>query len=253
MSKQASLEGLLRDTAARFRFPATPDLRAGVLEGIEDRAQRRLLPSMARLGTAALLMIIVLVAAIPGARAAVRAAFRIGVVTLLFEGDGADVQDPDQAGSGFTRIEEIAGGTTLADARNAAPFEINLPEYTAGLGGVDSVYFQESLGPMVVLVWLDDAGGDVPAMSLHILGDDAFLQKLEPQVLAETRVGGQQAAWTQGPYLLRLTGGETVETRVVRGRVLIWSEGGLTYRLESGLSLEEARRVAESIGEGVDR
>jgi hypothetical protein len=34
---------------------------------------------------------------------------------------------------------------------------------------------------------------------------------------------------------------------LVQGHVLIWAEGGLTYRLESGLLLEEALRIAESL------
>jgi hypothetical protein len=35
--------------------------------------------------------------------------------------------------------------------------------------------------------------------------------------------------------------------RLVEGNVLIWFENGLTYRLESDLSLEETVRVAESL------
>jgi hypothetical protein len=35
--------------------------------------------------------------------------------------------------------------------------------------------------------------------------------------------------------------------RLVDGDVLAWEEGGITYRLESTLSLDEARRVAESL------
>jgi hypothetical protein len=39
------------------------------------------------------------------------------------------------------------------------------------------------------------------------------------------------------------------ELVLVRGNVLIWSLEGVTYRLETTLSLEEALRIAESFEE----
>jgi hypothetical protein len=35
--------------------------------------------------------------------------------------------------------------------------------------------------------------------------------------------------------------------RLIEGNVLIWTEGDLTYRIETDLSLEEAIRIAESL------
>jgi hypothetical protein len=35
--------------------------------------------------------------------------------------------------------------------------------------------------------------------------------------------------------------------RLIDGHVLIWTDGNLTYRLETDLSLEEALKVAESL------
>jgi hypothetical protein len=63
-------------------------------------------------------------------------------------------------------------------------------------------------------------------------------------------VAGREAAWTQGPYVLAYQhplGEELDMRRLVEGNVLIWFENGLTYRLESDLSLEETVRVAESL------
>jgi hypothetical protein len=34
---------------------------------------------------------------------------------------------------------------------------------------------------------------------------------------------------------------------MITGNVLIWTDGALTYRLESDLPLAEARRIAESL------
>jgi hypothetical protein len=34
---------------------------------------------------------------------------------------------------------------------------------------------------------------------------------------------------------------------MIDGHVLIWKEGGLTYRLETDLTLEEALKIAQSL------
>jgi hypothetical protein len=34
---------------------------------------------------------------------------------------------------------------------------------------------------------------------------------------------------------------------VVEGNILIWEQGGITYRLETNLPLEEAVKIAESL------
>jgi hypothetical protein len=39
------------------------------------------------------------------------------------------------------------------------------------------------------------------------------------------------------------------QRRLVSGHVLIWEEDGLTYRLETDLSMEEAVAIAESLAE----
>jgi hypothetical protein len=37
--------------------------------------------------------------------------------------------------------------------------------------------------------------------------------------------------------------------RLIDGHVLIWEEDGITYRLETGVTLEEAVKIAESLQE----
>ena len=61
---------------------------------------------------------------------------------------------------------------------------------------------------------------DYPWLSLFILAQTILLEKAAPSMLERTEVGGEQA---------------------------YWAEGALTYRLESGLPLEEAVRIAESL------
>ena len=50
-----------------------------------------------------------------------------------------------------------------------------------------------------------------------------------------------------GPYIVETKSGEYVQRRLVTGHALIWTEGNVTYRLETSLSLPEAVRVAESL------
>jgi hypothetical protein len=41
--------------------------------------------------------------------------------------------------------------------------------------------------------------------------------------------------------------GTEIDIRAVEGRTLLWQQDGITYRLESHLTLEEARELAESL------
>ena len=67
--------------------------------------------------------------------------------------------------------------------------------------------------------------------------------------MVETHVNGLPALWVEGPYLLTTTGGQVETRRIVTGRTLIWGVDDLTYRLETDLPLEEARKIAKSLKE----
>ena len=70
---------------------------------------------------------------------------------------------------------------------------------------------------------------------------------MEPVVIEETQVNGQRAIWAVGPYPLFLRNGDIQFTRLIEGHVLIWSDGDVTYRLETDMDLEEALKIAESL------
>jgi hypothetical protein len=102
----------------------------------------------------------------------------------------------------------------------------------------------------VILVWARPDQPDQVGLSLHQLGPGTFAEKGEPGQIQETTVNGQRAIWAEGPYVLQFRRGNQVDfdfRRLVEGRVLIWVEGEVTYRLETDLPLEEAVRVAESL------
>jgi hypothetical protein len=101
---------------------------------------------------------------------------------------------------------------------------------------------------MTILAWLDPDSPDQVMISLHMIPEGSWaVEKMEPVAIEETRVNGQPAVWAVGPYPLRLYNGDLQFRRLVDGHVLIWESGGVTYRLETDVSLEEAVRIAESL------
>jgi hypothetical protein len=66
-------------------------------------------------------------------------------------------------------------------------------------------------------------------------------------LIEATRVNGREALWLVGAHSLLLRNGETAYRTLVTGNVLLWTEGGFTYRLETDRTLEEAVRIAESL------
>ncbi len=90
-------------------------------------------------------------------------------------------------------------------------------------------------------------------MSLWEIDEDVFAEKsADMQVrIAATQVHGRPALWVQGPHMLRFRfpgGDDPFElARLVDGQVLIWTQGMITYRLETTLPLGDAVKVAESL------
>ncbi|HMN29553.1 MAG TPA: hypothetical protein PKE45_15490, partial [Caldilineaceae bacterium] len=227
-------EEQIQQTARGLVYPPTPDIAGQVAEQLGRPRSRRLHPAWA------LLVILALLAglwATPAVRAAIREFLQIGGVRIW-------LVEPTPAPSTATPVTSLFalfGETTLAGAAEQAGFPIHLPAYPPGLGPPDGVFFQELGGPVVVLVWLDPQHPQAARLSLHILGKGAFVNKGQPAVVTTTKVNGKEAAWTTGPYMLSYRQGRGQEwdlRRLVQsGHVLVWAEDGLTYRLESDLSL----------------
>jgi hypothetical protein len=223
-------------------------LRAAWRPQANSRSPRILAPlaSRPRALAAAILLIIALLGAllaVPQTRAAIAAILHIGSVTIVPTAPTSGANEPTPLPS----ILDLAGQTTLENAQRHMPFHIRLPAYPADLGTPQYVFAQDIGGRAVVLVWLEPGTPDRVSMSLSELSSDAFIQKFAPPVLQETTVHGQRAIWTEGPYIVETQNGEFVQRRLVTGHVLIWTEGGVTYRLETSLSLPEAVRVGESL------
>ena len=101
---------------------------------------------------------------------------------------------------------------------------------------------------MTILIWVDPAHLTQVLMSLHIIPPGSWaIEKMNPALVQETTVNGRYAAWAVGPYPVRFSNGDLDFVRLVDGHVLIWTDGEITYRLETELDLEDAVRVAESL------
>lgn len=254
------LERRLREASRALAYPPTPDV-AGALRRRQPRRGWRI-PAPVALALGLLVAMSALLLAVPEVRAAALEALRIGVVRIFpappvtpeMAATVAPEPGPPTATPGVptpTRaapdpLRDLRGATTLEGARALLPFALRLP---ADLGPPDAVFVQELPGPAAILVWREPADPSRTRLALYILSDDAFAQKIDVRVLEETTVGGRRAVWASGPYVLQLgePGNPMAIRRLVEGNTLIWEDGGLTYRLETRLPLEEAVRIAESL------
>jgi hypothetical protein len=156
---------------------------------------------------------------------------------------------PSAAPNSLPSLLDLAGETSLEQARSKAGFDIRLPTYPPDLGPPDRVFLQDLGGPAVVLAWADEANPQQPRLSLFELAPGTSgLEKSPPRLIQETRVHGARALWTEGAHVVQLRDGDMDFRSLVTGNTLIWvDEGGVTYRLETRLPLEEAVRIAESL------
>lgn len=246
-------EARLRRVARDFPYPPTPDL-TGVVKRQLTESPARAAGRRQRLAWAVVAILIVLVGllAVPQVRAAVLKVLRLGAVEIVVEPTPTATLSPMATeeiwptASPLLSVLDLAGETTLAEARSKTHFPIRVPTYPPDLGAPDRVFFQNFGGPIVILVWVEPAQPDRVRLGLFLLGQGAVVEKIQPNVIQETTVHGQRALWTEGPYFVRLRGDYDVG-RLIEGQTLIWTEGEVTYRLESDLPMEEAVRIAESL------
>ncbi len=244
MTDELSLERFeqrIRALAAGFNYPPTPELAAG-LRPRRARPVRR--PRLAW----AIAMVLVIAAgllAVPAVRAAVVEIVRLGAVRIFLGGPTPTPLPP----TGQLSLGDLPGETTLESARASAAIPIRLPSYPADLGPPDRVFLLRGFGGTVVLVWDDPNYPDLARLALFEIPPGPIVNKLFPEHIQPTSVAGRPAIWSTGDHFVELVVENRQELVLVRGNVLIWSLEGITYRLETKLSMEEAARIAESLEE----
>lgn len=185
--------------------------------------------------------------ALPAGRAVV--ADLLGVVGI--EVEWADRLPPASGSLDLGRV------VSLQEAQESLDFTLALPTADPP-GPPDQVFLDEG---RLATVW--SASSDLPEVVdtgiglLHIQFratlDQAVLTKqvLQEAAIREVPVRGRFGIWIEdGPHAvthLDLDGRERSETTRLAGNVLMWEEDGVTHRLESGLSLDRALAIAESL------
>ena len=281
--QQELFEKQLRSLAKGLDYPRTPDLVGPVMtrlralpspssRGFGGEERPRFISRRLAWSLTLILFLFTSLMLIPPVRAAVIEFIQIGVVRIL-QGEPTPVAPPNQefpstmvpitATPGATSqpliplLERLAGEMSLEEAERLVNYPVVLPSYPPDLGPPDRVFVQDTDGDMTILVWIDPQQPDEILMSLHIVPPGSWaIEKVNPALVQETTVDGQRAIWAVGPYPLRFSNGNLDFVRMIDGHVLIWTDGdtlapgasaGVTYRLETNLSLEEAIKVAESL------
>ncbi|MBF8290266.1 MAG: hypothetical protein HW391_1234 [Chloroflexi bacterium] len=152
---------------------------------------------------------------------------------------------------------------TLDDASRLVDFPILLPPGDA-IGPPDAVYLAGSRlalawGPAAELPGTEDPGLGLLLVELRATIDEAVIQKVisgnttvERVTIADAEGGATaDGYWLSGaPHdivYLAPDGTWIPDTVRVAGTTLVWTRGGITYRLEGNFSLDEAVALAESL------
>lgn len=170
---------------------------------------------------------------IPDIRAAVLEFFQIGAVTIYLEGK-------NEVGE-LLNLADVSGETTLADAQNQANFTLSLPPNDLP----DRVFVQD--GDLVIFVWLQE--NSIEKALYQTVNNSWRLTKI-PGNIIKTEVGGNQGYWASSGVTVQFSKDDIIQTEwthFVDGNVLGWEQNGITFRLETDLSLDEARTLAESL------
>lgn len=197
----------------------------------------------------AALVLLAILLALPPVRASLRQPLCLGSVCIV----GSGAPQPTAGAHGpatptpLPSLLDLAGRTTLAQARAQATFPVRLPTYPSDLGQPEYVFLQNLDGAAVVLAWVERDNPGHVRMSLSEFSSGIYIYKFTSEPVAVTSVHGQQALWTTGPYMVQVQDGTYEQRRLVTGHALIWTEGSITYRLETTVSLDEAVRIAGSL------
>ena len=261
--QQELFEKQLLSISKGLDYPRTPDIAGSVTARLHASARPRFISRRLVWSLTIILILFSSLMLIPPARAAIIEFIQIGVVRI-FRAEPTPLTPPNQEIPStmvpmtatpvptsrplIPLLENLAGEMTLEEAQKAVNYPILLPSYPPDLGKPDRIFVQEAEGKMTILVWIDPQQPTQVLMSLHLIPPGSWaIDKFDPAEVQETRVNGQRAIWAVGPYPLRLRNNDLQYMRLIEGHVLIWTDGILTYRLETDLSLEEAIKIAESL------
>ena len=240
------IEARLVDLAGAIDWPPAPDVRDAVRAGIARRRRRRRLLLLAAAVAA--------IALLGGAAAAVSLEVRGAIVQQV-----PALPSPSAGASGGAGIGLDLGDRyqTLAAAERAAGFRALVP---AALGQPDEVWFRSSPGVLTLLYrprpgLPATAETDVGALVMEAratVGQTSFVKLAPPRSSVQpVTVNGGQGFWVSGAphafFFYGAPGDSRFDSFRLAGDVLIWNQGGLVVRIESGLDERGALRLAGTV------
>lgn len=255
--------GLDLAAAVRARIEATPASQAPVVGTTGRRAGWRLTWRPARRALVFALLALLALAAIAGA-----VGFGLPGLRLFLGGATASPPvspppslepsrspAPGRLGAAMSLGERVE----LADLDKLAGFHVAWPS-DASIGPPDAAYFDKAKGGQVSLVWA--ATAELPSTVEPGVGlvlsqfrgtvDEGFFGKAVGggTSVDPVDVGDGRGYWLSGdPHFLFWEGPDGIVTDERRwvGDALLWSDGVITYRLETTLGRAEAIRLAASL------
>jgi hypothetical protein len=261
--QQELFEKQLLSLSKGLDYPRTPNIAGSVMTHLRSAKRPRFTSRRLVWSLTIILILVSSLMLIPPARAAIIEFIQIGVVRI-FRAEPTPSAPPNRKIPStmvpmtatpvptsrplIPLLENLAGEMTLEEAQKAVNYPILLPSYPTDLGKPNRIFVQDAEGKMTILVWIDPQKPTQVLMSLHLIPPTSWaIDKFDPALVQDTTVNGQPAIWAVGPYPLRLRNNDLQYTRLIEGHVLIWTDGNLTYRLETDLSLQEALKIAESL------
>lgn len=242
MGETDPFENQIASIASHLPYPPTPTIppvsRLVLARSMQSESRRTIpmISAMPVLTWVAMLILAIGVGllAVPDIRAAVLSFLRIGAVTITLDG-------ASEGGEALT-LDEISGETPLDEAQSKVPYRLRVPPDSLP----DRVFVQG--GQLVIMVWINDQNQIEQALYQIPDGDWQIIKSADS--IKATTVNGEHAVWVDVRHPVQiLRDGEVVEelTYFVGGNVLVWMGNGITYRLESGLSMHDARALAASL------
>lgn len=253
------VEALLQASAGALNYPKTPNIAMRVRIQLDDEARSRTIAGsftdrlrqimarpVLRAAIAVLLVVAVVVSSalvVPQSREALADFFGLSHVKIEI---GPVLGPPPPVLSPASFAEPAR----LESAQDSVDFAIRLPVAQGARMTPDAVYIENrSPGAEVVIAVYEEEDFDLYQSANGFFGKGGIPSS---DVLVETEVHGQEAIWIGfGGHVARSLdsqGRVLIETeRTVERATLLWEEMGVTYRLETSLSLDEAIRIAESL------
>lgn len=259
-----NIENRLHSIASGMEYPPTPDIASRVSEQLYPSTRSRFISRKLAWSLTIIFVLVSSIMLVPPARAAIIEFIQIGIVRIFPQEvestpETIVIATPESiipAAATPTEsvpmlipfLDQIAGETELNNVQAIAPYPILFPAYPVNLRQPDHVYVQDADGVMTILVWTDPEEPKRVMMSLHFIPAGHWaINKFGPVDIEEVEVNNKRAIWAVGPYPLIMDDGRLLVERLINGHVLIWENDGITYRLETALSLEEAIKIAESL------